>query len=101
MVSGLTIDWKVEMFFAAILAVSLVLVTFLFHYLVLRLLSGSKARIAMTAGIRICIGASMAMAALRLTACPSRPVGSLGRRTDNFNAPSQLGGLVICKPKTS
>ncbi|ODS03615.1 hypothetical protein AUC71_00690 [Methyloceanibacter marginalis] len=63
------IDWEVEMFFAAILAVSVVLVTFIFDYLVLRLLSGNMALIAMTTGSRIMsIGTSLPMAALRPTA---------------------------------
>ena len=38
---------------AILLGVSLVAVTFLFHFTVLRWLSGGMARIAMTAGVRI------------------------------------------------
>lgn len=41
------------MIVAAIMAVSLVLATFLLHYAVLRWLSGGMARIPMTAGVRI------------------------------------------------
>jgi hypothetical protein len=43
------------MIVAAVLAVSLVVVTFLFHYAVLRWLSGGMARIAMTSGVRILV----------------------------------------------
>jgi hypothetical protein len=43
------------MIVALILAVSLVLLTFLFHYAVMRWLSGGMARIAMTAGGRVLV----------------------------------------------
>ncbi|WP_225890111.1 hypothetical protein [Indioceanicola profundi] len=43
------------MIVAVIMAVSLVVATFLFHYAVLRWLSGGMARIAMTAGVRILV----------------------------------------------
>ena len=48
---------------AAILAVSLVILTFLFHFAVLRWLSGGMARIAMTAGVRILVIVIAALAA--------------------------------------
>jgi hypothetical protein len=41
------------MIVATMLAASLVIVTFLFHFWVLRWHSGNMARIAMTAGVRI------------------------------------------------
>ena len=43
------------MLVATILALSLAILTFLFHYAVLRWLSGGMARIAMTAGVRILV----------------------------------------------
>lgn len=48
---------------AVLLAVSLVLLTFLFHFAVLRWLSGGMARLAMTAGVRILVIVIVALAA--------------------------------------
>ena len=48
---------------AAIMAVSLAVATFLFHYAVLRWLSGGMAHIAMTAGVRILVIVLVALVA--------------------------------------
>ena len=68
---------------ATMLAVSLVVVTFLFHYAVLRWLSGGMARIAMTAGVRILVIILMALAA------------HLG---DGLLALGSFGGLAVAEP---
>lgn len=51
------------MIVAVIMAVSLVVATFLFHYAVLRWLSGGMAHIAMTAGVRILVIVLVALVA--------------------------------------
>mgnify|MGYP001374713805 CR=1 FL=1 len=48
---------------AVVMGVSLVVATFLFHYAVLRWLSGGMARIAMSAGVRILVIVLMALMA--------------------------------------
>lgn len=51
------------MFIAVVLAVSLVIVTFLFHFMVLQWLSGGMARIRLSAGVRVMAIVLIALAA--------------------------------------
>ena len=83
------------MFVAAILAVSLIIVTFLFHYLVLRWLSGSMARIAMTVGVRIMVIVFMALAAHLVEVGLYAGAYALG---DGVLAIGSFGGLAVTEP---
>ena len=83
------------MFVATILAVSLVLATFLFHYLVLRWLSGSMARVAMTAGVRIMVIVFMALAAHLIEVGLYAGAYALG---DRVLAVGSFGGRAVAEP---
>ena len=83
------------MFVAAILAVSLIIVTFLFHYLVLRWLSGSMARIAMTVGVRIMVIIFMALAVHLVEVGLYAGAYALG---DGVLAIGSFGGLAVTEP---
>ena len=77
---------------ATMLAVSLVVVTFLFHYAVLRWLSGGMARIAMTAGVRILVIVLMALAAHLVEVGLYAGAYALG---DGVLALGSFGGLAV------
>jgi ion channel len=83
------------MFFAVLLAVSLILTTFLFHYFVLRGLSGSMARIAMTAEIRIMVIVFMALAAHLVEIGLYAGAFALG---DRVLAVGGFGGFGVTEP---
>lgn len=80
---------------ATMLAVSLVVVTFLFHYAVLRWLSGGMARIAMTAGVRILVIILMALAAHLVEVGLYAGAYALG---DGVLALGSFGGLAVAEP---
>ena len=80
---------------ATMLAVSLVVVTFLFHYAVLRWLSGGMARIAMTAGGRILVIILMALAAHLVEVGLYAGAYALG---DGVLALGSFGGLAVAEP---
>lgn len=83
------------MFVAAILAVSLVIVTFLFHFLVLRWLSGNMARIAMPGGVRIMVIVFMALAAHLIEVGLYAGAYALG---DGVLAVGSFGGRAVAEP---
>ena len=83
------------MVFAAILAASLVVVTFMFHYLVLRWLSGRMAQIAMTAGVRIVVIVFIALAAHLVEVGFYASAYALG---DRVLAVGSFGGLAVTEP---
>lgn len=79
----------------SILAVSLVVVIFLFHYAVLRWLSGGMARIAMTAGVRILVIVLAALAAHLVEVGIYAGAYVLG---DGALALGSFGGLAVAEP---
>ena len=83
------------MFVAAVLAVSLIIVTFLFHFLVLRWLSGNMARIAMTAGVRIMVIVFTALSAHLVEVGLYAGAYALG---DRVLAIGSFGGLAVAEP---
>lgn len=80
---------------AVILAVSLVILTFLFHYVVLRWLSGGMARIAITASVRILVIVLVALAAHLVEIGLYAGAYALG---DGLLALGSFGGLVVAEP---
>lgn len=80
---------------ATMLAVSLVVVTFLFHYAVLRWLSGGMARVAMTARVRILVIVLMALAAHLVEVGLYAGAYALG---DGVLALGSFGGLAVAEP---
>lgn len=80
---------------ATMLAASLVVVTFLFHYAVLRWLSGGMARVAMTAGVRILVIVLMALAAHLVEVGLYAGAYALG---DGVLALGSFGGLAVAEP---
>lgn len=80
---------------ATMLAASLVVVTFLFHYAVLRWLSGGMARIAMSAGMRILVIVLMALAAHLVEVGLYAVAYALG---DGVLALGSFGGLAVAEP---
>lgn len=83
------------MLVAAILAVSLVVLTFLFHYMVLRWLSGGMARIAITASMRILVIVLIALAAHLFEVGLYAVAYALG---DGVLALGGFGGLPVAEP---
>ncbi len=80
---------------AALLAVSLVAITFLFHYAVLRWLSDGMARIAMTAGVRILVIVLIALAAHLAEVGLYAGAYALG---DGALDLGSFGGLAVIEP---
>ncbi|GAB4538156.1 MAG: potassium channel family protein [Roseibium sp.] len=80
---------------AVLLAVSLVLLTFLFHFAVLRWLSGGMARIEMTAGLRILVIVIVALAAHLVEVGLYAVAFALG---DGMLALGGFGGLAVDEP---
>lgn len=80
---------------AAILAVTLVLSTCLFHYGVLRWLSGGMSRIAMTGGMRIVIIVLVALAAHVIEIGMYAGAYALGDRVLGIG---MFGGLAVVHP---
>ncbi|ANK82101.1 MULTISPECIES: potassium channel family protein [Alphaproteobacteria] len=83
------------MLVATILALSLAILTFLFHYAVLRWLSGGMARIAMTAGVRILVIVLMVTAAHLIEIGIYAVAYALG---DGVLALGGFGGLAVAEP---
>jgi len=83
------------MLVATFLAISLVVVTFLFHYMVLRWLSGGMARIPMTAGVRVLVIVLMALAAHLVEVGLYAVAYALG---DRVLALGSFGGLAVTEP---
>jgi ion channel len=82
------------MIVATMLAASLVIVTFLFHFWVLRWLSGNMARIAMTAGVRIMVIVFTALAAHLVEVGLYAGAYALG---DRVLALGSFGGLTVAE----
>jgi Ion channel len=82
------------MFVATMLAASLVIVTFLFHFWVPRWLSGNMARIAMTAGVRIMVIVFTALAAHLVEVGLYAGAYALG---DRVLALGSFGGLTVAE----
>ena len=80
---------------ATILAISLVVLTFLFHYMTLRWLSGGMARIAMTAGVRVLVIIFMTLAAHLVEIGLYAVAYALG---DGVLALGSFGGLAVIEP---
>ena len=83
------------MFVAVILAVSLVIVTFVFHYRVMRWLSDGMARIAMTPGVRILVIGFVILAAHLVEIGLYAGAYALG---DGVLAFGGFGGRVVAEP---
>mgnify|MGYP003624443201 FL=1 len=83
------------MFVAIILAVSLVVLTFLFHYIILRWLSGGMARIAMTASVRVFIIVLMTLGAHLVEVVLYAVAYALG---DGVLGLGSFGGRMIAEP---
>lgn len=83
------------MFVATTLAVSLVVLTFLFHYAALRWLSGGMAAIAMSASVRILVMVLLALAAHLAEVGIYAVAYALG---DGILALGSFGGLAIAEP---
>ncbi len=83
------------MFVAVILAVSLVILTFVIHYAVLRWLSDGMARIAMTAGVRILVIGLVALAAHLIEIGLYAIAYALG---DGILALGGFGGRPVAEP---
>lgn len=83
------------MLVATILAVSLVILTFLFHYAVLRWLSGGMARITMTGGVRTLAIILVALAAHLIEVGLYAVAYALG---DGVLALGSFGGLIVAEP---
>tara|TARA_R110002110_G_scaffold85816_5_gene223951 strand:- start:5219 stop:5689 length:471 start_codon:yes stop_codon:yes gene_type:complete len=83
------------MLIATTLAVSLVVLTFLFHYVVLRWLSGGMARIAMTASVRVFVIILVALAAHLVEVGLYAVAYALG---DGVLALGSFGGLAVIEP---
>tara|TARA_A100001391_G_scaffold156043_1_gene113878 strand:+ start:476 stop:940 length:465 start_codon:yes stop_codon:yes gene_type:complete len=83
------------MFVAIILAVSLVVLTFLFHYIILRWLSGGMARIAMTASVRVFVIVLMTLGAHLVEVVLYAVAYALG---DGVLGLGSFGGRMIAEP---
>lgn len=83
------------MLIATTLAVSLVVLTFLFHYAVLRWLSGGMARIPMTTGVRMLVIIVAALAAHLVEIGLYTGAYALG---DGVLALGSFGGLAVVQP---
>mgnify|MGYP003662162702 CR=1 FL=1 len=83
------------MIVAAILAVLLVILTFLFHYIVLRWLSGGMAHIAMSANLRILVIILVALAAHLVEIVLYAVAYALG---DGVLELGSFGGLPVAEP---
>lgn len=83
------------MLVATILAISLVIFTFLFHYLVLRWLSGGMARIVMPGSVRILVIVLSVLAAHLLEICVYAVAFAFG---DGALALGSFGGLGVAEP---
>ncbi|NIQ95466.1 MAG: two pore domain potassium channel family protein [Desulfuromonadales bacterium] len=83
------------MFVVVTLAVSLVILTFLFHHAVLRWLSGGMAQIAMTSGVRILVIVVAALAAHLAEVSLYAVAYALG---DGVFALGSFGGLSVTEP---
>lgn len=83
------------MLIATTLAVSLVVLTFLFHYAVLRWLSGGMARIPMTNGVRMLVITIAALAAHLVEVGLYAVAYGLG---DGVLALGSFGGLAVAGP---
>lgn len=83
------------MIVAVILAVSLVILTFVFHYAVLRWLSDGMARIAMTAGVRILVIGFVTLAAHLVEIGLYAGAYALG---NGVLALGGFGGRVVAEP---
>lgn len=87
--------WKTELFVAVTLAVSLVILTFVFHYAVLRWLSDGMARIAMTDRVRILVIGFVALTAHLVEVGLYAIAYALG---DGILALGGFGGRPVAEP---